>query len=131
MRKLFLLTVAIAAIGLSSCSNKEKCWEVMNQTGTFYFWGTKEQATALIVGFGAIGETSKSESDCVVVVEKAQCWEISASVLGIKVVAAYFWGTSSEADAIIQKLKDNNDGTTFSKKSVNKNESDCYLDGLD
>lgn len=53
MKKVFLTVaiVAAAVLGMTSCSNKEKCWEI-KATATFdgtsftetgYFWGTKNE----------------------------------------------------------------------------------------
>lgn len=53
MKKVFLTVaiVAAAVLGMTSCSNKEKCWEIKatatfdgtSLTTTGYFWGTKNE----------------------------------------------------------------------------------------
>ncbi len=61
--KKILFTVAIvaaAALGMTSCSNKEKCWKIncttsgssvfgqMEGTYDYYYWGTKNERDAYI-----------------------------------------------------------------------------------
>lgn len=58
MKKLYLTmaVVAAAVLGMTSCSNKEKCWEIKSTTttggisveSTIYYWGTKDQRDTYI-----------------------------------------------------------------------------------
>lgn len=59
MKKVFLTVaiVAAAVLGMTSCSNKEKCWEIKatstfkdgtSLTATAYFWGTKNELNVQI-----------------------------------------------------------------------------------
>jgi len=66
MKKLISLAVVavmVAAIGLSSCSKKEKCWEIsMAGAVTIYYWGEKPDA-GKYPGY-TVKSSSKSEKDC-------------------------------------------------------------------
>lgn len=56
MKKVFLTVaiVAAAVLGMTSCSNKEKCWEIKmtvtvegsSVSETAYYWGTKDKRDA-------------------------------------------------------------------------------------
>ncbi|MDR0829386.1 MAG: hypothetical protein LBN95_04640 [Prevotellaceae bacterium] len=88
MKKLSLviLFAAVLAIGFTSCSDKERCWEVSvsfsflgeKESQTGYVWGTKDEleaniekgkAAAELAGFKDYKVTkkrsNKSETDCV------------------------------------------------------------------
>ena len=70
--KKVLFTVAIvaaAALGMTSCSSKEKCWKInatatvgsITKTSDVYYWGTKNQRDAYIDDQKAIAEKSGYE----------------------------------------------------------------------
>ena len=63
MKKLFVLSfVAIAAVALSSCSKKEKCWELETLGVKSYVWSATKPAS--IMGIPSVKQVKKTEKEC-------------------------------------------------------------------
>ena len=75
MKKFFLLSFIAVAIGISSCDNKEKCWEVKYKIGgaqhTQYVFDTKSNVEGRYRNNSdypdvSINEVKKSQIDCLI-----------------------------------------------------------------
>lgn len=88
MKKLFLTVAVVAAavLGMTSCSNKERCWEIKitatcddgtEEKATVYLWGTRDDVNSRIDETKEIAEeegcTLKTSKKHVKASDKSDC----------------------------------------------------------
>ncbi len=89
MKKLFLTVAVVAAamLGMTSCSNKERCWEIKitatcddgtEEEATVYKWGTRDYVNSSIDEAKEIAEeegcTLKTSKKHVKASDKSDCY---------------------------------------------------------